>query len=438
MALTQTAYRDAEVLPAGPDAPAGDVAFRWLARPCELLDECAATYGPSFTLRFARFGTHVVVSDPADVRDVFAAERDALSAGRGNVLLAPILGPHSLLLLDGEAHARERASLLPAFRAERLERLGALAAEAAHRHTATWGDGAVVSLQETALAIAKDVILRLVMGDDGEEIGPLVNDVMAVVATNATLDDRTDASEPARRFRLAHETLHAALQGVIDRRRRAPCDGGNVLDLLITADRDDAAIRDELVTFVLAGHETTAATLCWALVLLAEAPAALATLRAELAAHADVPDDRLAGLPHLQATCLETLRLRPAVPVMSREVLRPLPLGERILPPGVFVTPAAYLAHRLPVSFTDPLAFRPERFLAERFAPHEYFPFGGGARRCLGMGVAVSELQVVLGAIVRRFHLAPAGSQPVRPVRRAVTLVPSGGCRMRVVHRPLR
>jgi cytochrome P450 len=122
---------------------------------------------------------------------------------------------------------------------------------------------------------------------------------------------------------------------------------------------------------------------------------------------------------------------------MSREVLRPLPLGERVLPPGVFVTPAAYLAHRRAVPFADPLAFRPERFLAERFAPHEYFPFGGGARRCLGMGVAVSELQVVLGAIVRRFRLTPARAQPLRPVRRAVTLVPSGGCRMHVASRPL-
>jgi len=439
MAFPQTAYRDAEALPPGPDAPAAETTFRWLARPSALLDECAATYGPTFTLRFARFGTHVVLSEPADVREVFAADRDTLSAGSGNQLLAPILGRQSLLLLDGEPHARERARLLPAFRAERIERLAALAAEATHRHTTAWTDGAVVALQDTALAISKDVILRLIVGDDGDALGGLVHDLMAIVATNATLDAPDDQSEVARRFRSAHAALHAALQGLLDDRRRRGVGGADVLGVLAALPEvDDDAIRDELVTLVLAGHETTAATLCWALVLLAEHPAALVALEDELAEHAEVPDAGLAGLPRLQATCLETLRLRPVVPVVSREVLKPFALGGRLLPPGVFVTPAAYLTHRRAASFAEPLAFRPERFRQERYAPHEYFPFGGGARRCLGMGMALTELQVVLGALVRRARLTPATAAPIRPVRRAVTLVPSGGCRMRVARRPTR
>jgi len=439
MAFPQTAYRDAEALPPGPGAPAAEITFRWLARPTALLEECATSFGPTFTLRFARFGTHVVVSEPADGREVFAADRDTLSAGSGNQLLAPILGRQSLLLLDGEPHARERARLLPAFRSERIERLAALAADATLRHTATWTDDTVVALQDTALAISKEVILRLIVGADGDALAPLVHDLMTIVATNATLDAPDDQSEVARRFRAAHAALHAALQRLLDDRRQRPRDGADVLALLAALpDVDDDAIRDELVTLVLAGHETTAATLCWALVLLAEHPAALVALEDELAEHAAAPDAELAGLPRLQATCFETLRLRPVVPVMSREVLKPFAVGERMLPPGVFVTPAAYLTHRRAASFPEPLAFRPERFLQERFPSHEYYPFGGGARRCLGMGMALTELQVVLGTLVRRVRLTPATAAPIRPVRRAVTLVPSGGCRMRVARRPAR
>lgn len=438
MGLPLTAYRDAEALPPGPEAPTTDTTFQWLARPCALLDDCAATYGSTFTLRFARFGTHVVVSDPAHVREVFAADRDVLGAGSGNALLAPILGRHSLLLLDGERHARERALLLPAFRPERLEQLGSFAAEATRRQLDGWDDGSVVSLQRAALAITKEVVLRLLVGDDAHALDPLVDDLMKIVATNATLDDPDDPSALARRFRAAHEALHAALQALLERRRRQP-NGNDVLALLAAwPDATDDAIRDELVTFVLAGHETTAATLCWAAVLLADAPDACAALETELDAHADLPDARLAGLPRLQTTCLETLRLRPAIPVMSREVLQPFVLGERVLAPGVFVTPAAYLAHRRAASFTEPLQFRPERFASDRFAAHEFFPFGGGVRRCLGMGVALSELQVILGTMLRRVRLTSAMPSPFHPVRRAVTLVPSGGCRMRVARRTSR
>jgi cytochrome P450 family 110 len=442
MALPLTALRDAEALPPGPDATPDEITLWWLARPYALLDECAATFGDTFTLRFARFGTHVVVSHPDDVRSVFAAERDVLSAGRGNALLEPVLGRRSLLLLDGAAHAHERARLLSAFRPERLARVGALAADAVARHTAAWRDGAVVSLQRTALDVSQDVILCLLLGADAEAratLGRLLHDLMAVVAANAIPHDPDDPSPLARRFRAARHAVHVALQELVAHRRRHPTAGaGDVLGLLTAApDLADAEIRDELLTLVLAGHETTAGALCWAVTLLHDAPAARARLDAELDAHRDLPDAWLAGLPYLQAVCLETLRLRPVVPVVSRAVLQPLTLRHRVLPAGVFVTPAVHLAHRRTPPFTEPAAFRPERFLAQRFGRHEYFPFGGGARRCLGMGLALVELQVVLGALARRFQLVPAGRRDIRPIRRAVTVVPSGACRVRVRARPV-
>jgi cytochrome P450 len=316
-------------------------------------------------------------------------------------------------------------------------------AQATRRWTAAWNGGSTVSIQRTALEISKEVILRVVLGLAEAELDAfsrLVHGLMMLVGTNATFDEAADDPRLMERFRSARGALNDALQEHIDRRRRQTANGDDVLSMLMAARTDsghplpDAEIRDQLITMILAGHETTASSITWALLSLHGEPRALERLLRELdQAGTDLPEERLVALPYLQAACLETLRLRPVIPVVSREVQRPFRLRDRTLPRGVFVTPCAYLAHRRPQSFADPDTFCPERFLERRYSPYVYFPFGGGVRRCIGMSFALLELQIVLGTLLRTFRFAPLG--PVRPVRRAVTIVASGGGKMHVERR---
>jgi cytochrome P450 len=429
-------------LPPGPSLSASDTTFQWLARPFALLDECAAEYGDTFTLRFKRLGTHVVVSHPDDVRLVFAGDPRVLHAGRGNTLLEPILGGRSLLVLDGEVHAKQRARLQGTFRPDRIPEYARVVAAATRRWTASWNGASTVRMQRVALEISKEVILRIVLGveeDELERFSRLIDALMLLVGTNTPLDEPAGDERVGQRFRSARGALDAALQEHMERRRCAS-GGDDLLATLLSAGTEsgdrlsDEEIRDQLITMLLAGHETTANSIAWALVCLNEQPEALGKLIAELdEAGEGVPAERLNGLAYLQAVCMETLRLRPVIPVVSRELQEPFRLRDCTLPAGVFVSPSPYLAHRRGESFAEPGEFRPERFLDRRYSPYVYFPFGGGVRRCIGMSFALLEMQIVLGMLVRTFRFTSLG--PVRAVRRAVTIVASGGAKMRVQRR---
>jgi len=432
-------------LPQGPPLSPTETTFQWLARPYALLDECAAALGETFTLQFTRFGTHVVVAHPDDVRDVLTGDRHMFHAGPANALLAPVLGKHSLLLADGDRHMEQRALLQPIFRSDRIQNYANVVAQTTARRTAAWNGGHHVNVQSTALDISKEIILRVVLGltdADIDHYSRLIHNVMSLVGTNATFHERPDEARPSQlmeRFRAARGALNDALQAHIDR-RRTQANGNDVLSMLMAAETapgnqmPDEEIRDQLVTMLLAGHETTASSITWALLCVHAQPEALAALLRELHdAGAELPAARLAALPYLEAVCLETLRLRPVIPVVSRQLQRPFRLRQWTLPAGVFVTPSPYLAHRRPAEFPEPDIFRPDRFLARRFSPYVYFPFGGGAHRCIGMSFALLELQIVLGTLMRTFRFALDG--PVRPVRRAVTIVPSGGGRIYVERR---
>jgi cytochrome P450 len=442
MASSMTVCHSVRELPDGPPLSAPETTFQWLARPYAFLDECAAQHGDTFTLRFTRFGTHVVLAHPDDVRNVLTGDRDVFSAGRGNALLEPVLGRHSLLLVDGERHLAQRALLQPAFRSDRLPAYARVVAEATRRWTSAWTDAATVRIQRTALEISKEVILRAVFGlvdHELEQFSRLVHELMLVVGTNATFDEHAGDARVLERFRSARRALHDALQEHIERRRRDDVRRGeDVLSLLVAGRTGsgetlpDEEIRDQLVTMVLAGHETTASSITWALLCVHAEPDVLRRLLSELDRTVDPSAERLAELPYLQAVSLETLRMRPVIPVVSRQLQRPFHLRGRALPAGVFVTPCAYLAHRRAEAFPEPDAFRPERFLDRRFSPYVYFPFGGGVRHCMGMSFALLEMQIVLGVLLRSFRFELVHDEPVRPVRRAVTIVASGGGKMRV------
>ena len=436
----------AQALPPGPETSPEQQTFEYFARPYEFLRACAAAYGDVFTVRFRDFGTHVVVADPDSIRRVFAADPKTALAGTGNAILRPILGAASLLLLDGADHARVRRVLMPPFYAQRM-RAHALDMRAIVRaKVSRWADGDEVPILRATFDLSLAIIVRVVLGDHARasEIAPRVASLMQLANTGgAFLDDANAARE--RFDRAALELDEALVALVADARTAAAPARDSVLALLVAA-RDGegeplspAVLRDQLLTLLVAGHETTATAIGWALHLVHAHPATLARLRAELDALGPSPDvDAWTTLPWLDAVCQETLRLRPVVPVVSRFLLAPLELaGGHVAPAGVYVTPSTYLAHHRQDVFAEPDAFRPERFLEQTFTGHQYLPFGGGARRCLGLSFAIQEMKIALATMLTELDFTPLHTTSIRTVRRSVTVGPSASLRMRVRRRGL-
>ncbi|HEX8206753.1 MAG TPA: cytochrome P450, partial [Solirubrobacteraceae bacterium] len=335
----------------------------------------AARHGVPFTLRTLwADAPMVLVSSPEDVRRVFTAGPDVLRGG-GSAVLEPFAGPSSLLVLDGEEHLRARRLQLPAFHGDRMRAhaptIAALAAEELDR----WPRGAEVRTHERMQALTLEVMLRVVVGDPAPALRAAVEDALALVRSAPRLVALSVLGRD-RSFRRAVERVDAEIARVIARRRRGTAAAAPrpILDDLLAATPSDADVRDQLVTLLAAGHETTATALAWAFERLARDPALVADLRAG--------DEAL-----LDATVSEVLRIRPVLSVAPRDVVAPLELSDgTVVPPGAQVAACLYLAHRRADSFPpDPLAFRPRRWIdGPKPPPYAFIPFGGGPRRCLG------------------------------------------------------
>jgi cytochrome P450 family 135 len=363
-------------------------------------------------------------------------------------VLKPLLGERSVLTLDEPEHMRQRKLLLPPFHGDRMKLYGEVIATATDRAIAKWPVGEPFAVQPAMQAITLEVIMRAVFGvrDDQarlEEIAAPLRDLLDSMADNRRLFTLQVASSkrngwlsPWRRFREA--LLHPADDVLLDeiRAHRAASDLGerdDILSLLLTArDEDgrgltDSELRDELMTLLLAGHETTATALSWTLERLVRHPDVLGRLTEELRAGA--------GDDYLDAVIKETLRLRPVVPAVARYLTEPTELGGRVLPAGVHITPSIYLTHRNPDVYPEPERFRPERFLERPAGTYEWIPFGGGTRRCLGATFALFEMKVVLGQILGTLDLATTADSPERIARRAITFSPSAGGRIEIARR---
>jgi cytochrome P450 len=428
-------------LPDGPSTPKTVQVARFLLQPTSYLDDCQRRYGDYFTLRLPN-RTTVLSSDPAAVKTVFTADPEHLLAGRSNAILQPLLGDRSVLLLDGREHLRQRRLLLPPFHGERMQAYARTMREVADRGVATWPRGRAFAVQPSMQAITLEVILRTVFGLGDEEsiqrVGAPLRRVLDATASQSRLFAMqvTSSKNPHRlspwgRFqalvaeadRVVYEELH---------HRRAQPDGGDhedVLSLLLAArDEDgepltDVELRDELMTLLLAGHETTATALSWTLERLVRHPAVLDRLLAE---------HREGETAFLDATIKESLRLRPVVPAVGRFLTAPLEIGGHTLPADVYLSLSIHLLHRRPELYPEPDAFRPERFLDRPAGTYEWIPFGGGTRRCLGASFALLEMRIVLQAILDQVKLLPEHGPGEGIGRRAVTLVPKGGARVTV------
>jgi cytochrome P450 family 135 len=422
-------------LPAGPRAPRAAQMAAWLARPLWFASQCRARYGDTFTVKVEQ-RPWVMLSDPAAIREVFTAPADLMHAGDANEILRPMLGPSSVLLLDGAAHMHQRKLMLPAFHGERLQRYREIMVAATERALSDWRPGDALALRPHAQAITLEVIVRAVFGVEAgagnDRLKALLSHVldrltrvrrMVVIAAAGPNHPRIVAL-----FRRELAAVDAELYRMIAERRAASdlADRDDVLSMLLLA-RDesgaglsDSELRDELMTLLVAGHETTANSLAWAFERLARMPGGLERV-VEDADYAD-------------AAVRETLRLRPVIALVARRLTRDAEIAGRLLPEGAVLTPCILLVHRRADIYPDSDAFRPERFLERPPGTYTWIPFGGGVRRCVGATFAQMEMQVVLRTIAQRVRLEAVGEpEPIR--RRAITLVPARGGEVRVLAR---
>jgi cytochrome P450 len=428
-------------LPPGPSAPPLAQTVRWLLAPIEFMEACRRRFGDAFSVRFLGFERPMVMlSDPQAIRALYSEPAHGLPPGR-TVALRPIMGPQSVLLLEGPAHLERRRLMLPPFHGERMRTYEYAIAEIAREEIDSWPLGEQLVLQPRMRAITLEVILRVVFGVSDaarserlRELLPRLLDGTSSVALSfrVMLGRRLGRRDPLASFAALLAEIDELLLADIAERRADPAaaERGDVLSLLLDARFEDGStmsdrdLRDQLVTLLLAGHETTATALAWTFDLLAHNPAALGRATAEVR-----EDD---GDRYLRAVISESLRLRPVVPLAGRRLATELRVDGLALPAGTDVTPAIWLTHTRPDLYPQPYSFRPERFLEQAPTTYGWIPFGGGVRRCLGAAFAELEMRVVLGAVLARLELAAASPRPERVQRRNITFAPRHGTRVRV------
>jgi cytochrome P450 len=415
--------------------------LQWLRRPFDFLDDNHRAYGDIFTMHLAALPRPaVVVSDPELVKEVFAMGPDEGHAGKANMVLKPFLGEHSVLVLDGAEHLRQRKMLQPAFHGDRMGAYGRAMLDLAHEAIDRMPVGRRFAVHGPMQSITLEVIVRTVFGiSEGprfSELAAIFKEALGITAWPGLLfpimqRDLGPLSPWGRFVRLSNRA-NEILRGEI-RRGRAEGTAGRTDALAMILDaRDEAGsplsedeVTDELVTLLVAGHETTATSIAWALRWILPDAGLVARLRAEIATTEGDPA-RIAKLELLDSTVKEALRLQPIVPIVGRVLQRPMKFGGYELPAETIVTPSVYLVHRRPSLYPEPARFKAERFLEIRPSQWEWLPFGGGLRRCIGAAFAMYEMKMVLGALLPRVDMRLEGGE-VRAVRRAITLAPAGG-----------
>jgi len=432
-------------LPAGPGLIA---TFDFVRNPFRFLDACARRYGDWFTVRVPGVSPFVFTSDPAAVREVFLGDPDALHAGEANRPLGAFMGERSSLFLDGAEHLRQRRLLLPAFHGERMASHADAMRTAADNAIASWPTGRQFAIHPQMRAITFETIIRTVFGfaddESGTELRALMKKLFALYSSRlGTLLSlpamRIDAgpwSPWGRAVRLTRQ-IDSILYAEFARRRKEGLEGrADVLSMLLAARYEDGqplpdnVIRDEMYTLMLAGHETTAATMAWIINRLLTNPDVMERARAEVFSilrDQQLDSSHVGKLKYVEAVINETMRLDPVIPNFGRTLKRPLKIAGGDLPAGVTIAPCIYLVHRRPELWPNPNQFNPNRFLESRPSPYTFLPFGGGARRCLGAAFATYQMKIVIAEILSRVELKPVDGYVARATRRGIAFAPSEG-----------
>jgi unspecific monooxygenase len=453
MRLSKEEMPPRTVLPPGPRMPAAWQLLRCSFSPLEYLEQCAARYGETFTLQQAGYGTHIILSSPQAVRDVFKADPQVLHSGEGAGFLQAAVGPTSVLVVDGQPHTRQRRLLLPPFKGERMRAFFDAMQAAVQEELRTWSTETPMRMLEPMRRITLRVISQAVMGlSPGAQLDNFERRVERMLAFTRTrhtfvwvklVPFRLLSGAASLPYFREARALDAAIFDHIACMRGLPPDerGTSVLaDLLNATDEMGAAlsdpeIRDALITMLIAGHDTTAIALAWTLAQIASHPDVTEELQAELqCATGGAPPraDQVDALPYLDATIRESLRLRTIFSFVVRLAKQPFVAGDREYPAGVKLCPCNHLVHRREDLYPDPLTFRPKRFIERRFAGHEWFPFGGGNRTCLGAGFALYQMKVTLATMLARVRLSRPRSASSAVVRQGISLAPRDGAAISV------
>jgi len=437
-------------LPPGPATPTLIQTIDAIFNATGRLERLSRRYGDPFSSRVGDARPSVIFGNPQAIQAVLTADPEIFLSGAANRILQPLLGASSLLLLDGPTHARHRKLMTPPFHGERVR---------AYAHTIRATALAVLgrrtgaqsfSLHEAMQEITLTVILRTLFGELPEERrAPLaavtaaaLNDIGSLLGVVLlffpALQRDLGASSPWGRFLRQRDALDRLLYAEIHHRRTHAEPGDDILGLLLAA-RDEAGeplsdreVRDELVTLLVAGHETTATALTWAFYWICARPEVRERLVGELDALGPEPDpSAIAPLPYLGAVCSETLRIYPVGAFTFPRVLKvPFELMGYQLPAGTRLMPCIYLAHHREETFPEPKRFRPERFLERQFSPYEYLPFGGANRRCLGLAFALYEMKLVIATVLEAFTLDLPDTRLPPIARRSVTFAPGRNLKM--------
>ena len=427
-------------LPPGPRLPALVQGIGLWNRPLAYLERLRARYGRRFTVRFPLAPPFVILADPEQVKEVFTASPEVLHPGEGAKVLEPLVGKNSVILLDEGPHMEQRKLMLPAFHGKQMARLGDLMTEVAEREVESWPRDSELPLHPRMQRLTLEIILRTVFGlDPGPRLDALrdrLGEMLAFGDRPISLtppDPEGHAAKllsrvgPYAEFVRRQAESDRLIFELIDERRADPGEREDILTMLLEARHEDGSpmstqeLRDELMTMLVAGHETTATSLAWAFERLARSPRVLGVLVDEI----DSGNDE-----YLTATIQETLRCRPVLPNCEpRLVKQPVEVGGWMYPTGVCLVPNSYLLHHDSAIYPAPYEFRPERFLEQAPGTYTWIPFGGGRRRCVGASFAMVEMQIVMRAVLAGCELRPAGNGAEVARRRNITVRPSGGAR---------
>lgn len=438
-------------LPDGPRLPSLMQTLAIVAQPLNFLESCANRYGDTFTLRVLGVNSPPVVflSRPDSIQAIFSHLADAFELGKVTHVFGPLVGEDSLIMQENQRHQWQRQLLMPALQGQVLEQQGNLICRLVQTQIETWQVGQAICPRSRMAEISLQVILQVVFGmAEGDRYQQLKHQLTQLLEAITAplystqfffplLQQNLGRWSPWGKFLQQRQQIDALIYAEIaDRRAQTECDRPDILSRLLSgstqtgAEMSDRELRDQLMTLLLLGHETTASALTWALYWLQYQPATLTRLHCELDGITDPAT--LTQLPYLNAVCKEALRVYPiALIAQPRKVKRSISLEGYTFDPGTILIPCIYLAHRRATTYPNPTEFQPERFMTKKFSPYEFFPFGGGSRSCIGMALSLLEMKLILATMLSRWQFEPT-SAVVRPVRRGITFVPPARFRLTV------
>jgi cytochrome P450 len=438
-------------LPDGPKTLPFLHLIQWVANPAEFLEKCEQRYGDCFTVTFTNVRNFVFISNPQMIEQIFTANPKQFDVGRAGTIIKPTVGDNSLILLDGDRHAAQRQLLMPPFHGERMRAYSQLIFHITQEVTNKWTAGETFTVRPFMQEISLKLILQAVFGlEEGQKYQQLQQLLTSFLEFSTSpfnfflaffpaLQRDLGAWSPGGIFNRKKQEIDNIIYSLIEERRENPDSSRtDILSLLMSA-RDEAGqpmtdieLRDELITLLVAGHETTATAMTWALYWIHRLSEVKEKLLKEIETLGENPEaNAITKLPYLSAVCSETLRIYPITLIAGPRIVNsPVEIMGYQYEPETMLAPCVYLTHQREDIYPEPKKFKPERFLERQFSPYEYLPFGGGNRRCIGAAFALFEMKLALFNIISNYQLELADNRPVKPVRRGVTMAPEGGVKM--------